>query len=51
MDDFKSKMIKMHEETAKLAALAKTGNFDEIKKQFGATGATCKSCHDDYKTK
>ena len=51
MDDFKSKMIKMHEETAKLAAVARTGNFDEIKKQFGATGATCKSCHDDYKTK
>lgn len=51
MDDFKSKMTKMNEETAKLAALAKTGSFDDIKKQFGATGGTCKACHDDYKSK
>lgn len=51
MDDFKAKMNKMNEETAKLAAVAKTGTFDEIKKQFGATGASCKACHDDYKSK
>jgi cytochrome c556 len=51
MDDFRSKMFKMHEETAKLSAVAKTGSFDEIKKQFGATGSTCKVCHDDYKNK
>ncbi len=51
MDDFKAKMTKMNEETAKLAAVAKTGTFDEIKKQFGATGASCKACHDDYKSK
>lgn len=51
MDDFKSKMNKMNEETAKLAAISKTGSFDDIKKQFGATGATCKACHDDYKNK
>ncbi|MBL8515164.1 MAG: cytochrome c [Betaproteobacteria bacterium] len=51
MDDFKAKMKKMNEETAKLAAVAKTGSFDDIKKQFGATGASCKACHDDYKNK
>jgi cytochrome c556 len=51
MDDFKTKMTKMNEETVKLAAIAKTGSLDEIKKQFGATGASCKACHDDYKNK
>jgi cytochrome c556 len=51
MDDFKSKMAKMNEEATKLAAVAKTGSFDDIKKQFGATGASCKACHDDYRNK
>jgi len=51
MDDFKSKMEKMQTEAAKLAVVAKTGNQDDIKKQFGATAGTCKSCHDDYRAK
>ncbi len=51
MDDFKGKMNKMNDETTKLAAMSKTGSFDEIKKQFGATAGTCKACHDDYKAK
>lgn len=51
MDDFKSKMAKTNEEVTKLAAIAKTGTQDEIKKQFGATGGSCKACHDDYKNK
>ncbi len=51
MDDFKAKMEKMQTEAAKLAAISKTGSFDEIKKQFGATGSSCKSCHDDYRNK
>lgn len=51
MDDFKARMSKMTDETAKLAAVAKTGSFDEIKKQFGATGSSCKSCHDEYKNR
>lgn len=49
--DFKAKADKMVEETTKLAAIAKTGSLDDIKKQFGATGATCKACHDDYRNK
>ena len=51
MDDFKSKLSKMNDEATKLAAISKTGSFDEIKKQFGATGASCKACHDEYKVK
>lgn len=51
MDDFKSKMAKMNEEATKLAAVARTGTLDDIKKQFGATGGSCKACHDDYRNK
>jgi len=51
MDDFKSRMTKMNDEAAKLAAVAKTGTFDEIKKQFGATAGSCKACHDEYRNK
>ncbi len=51
MDDFKAKMTKMNEETAKLAAVSKVGSLDDIKKQFGAVGASCKACHDDYRNK
>ncbi len=50
-DDFKAKMDKMNAETAKLAQVSRTASFDDIKKQFGATGATCKACHDDYRNK
>ena len=49
--DFKEKMDKMVNETKKLATVASAGSFDEIKKQFGATGGACKACHDDYKSK
>lgn len=49
--DFKEKMDKMVGETKKLVAVAGTGSFDEIKKQFGATGSACKSCHDDFRNK
>ena len=49
--DFKEKMDKMVGETTKLAAVARAGSFDEIKKQFGATGTACKACHDDYRSK
>jgi cytochrome c556 len=51
MDDFKAKMEKMQSESSKLAAVSKSGSMDDIKKQFGATGGTCKSCHDDYRSK
>jgi cytochrome c556 len=49
--DFKTKMDKMGVETTKLAQVSRSASFDDIKKQFGATGATCKACHDDYKNK
>lgn len=42
---------KMGTEATKLNAAAKTGNLDELKKAFGETAATCKACHDSYRSK
>jgi len=51
MDDFKAKMEKMQEETAKLAEVAQQGDFEALKAQVGATGKACKACHDKYRNK
>lgn len=40
---------KMQGEMTKLATVAKGGNIDAIKAQVGATGGTCKACHDDFR--
>ena len=48
-DKFKAAATKMQEEMAKLDAAAKTGNLDQIKAAFGATGQACKGCHDHFR--
>ncbi len=40
---------KFQDEATKLAAAAKTNNLDALKTAFGATAATCKGCHDDFR--
>jgi len=50
-DKFKAASQKLEDATVKLAAAAKTGNQDAIKAAFGATGETCKACHDDFRKK
>jgi cytochrome c556 len=49
----KDKFTQMHKATeaelAKLAAVAKGGDLNAIKPQFGAAGGSCKACHDAYK--
>jgi len=51
----KDKFTQMHNATAaelaKLAAVAKGGDLNAIKPQFGAAGASCKACHDAYRNK
>jgi cytochrome c556 len=51
----KDKFSQMHKTTeaelAKLAAVAKGGDLNAIKPQFGAAGASCKACHDAYRNK
>lgn len=46
---FKAASEKMQGEVVKLNAAAKTGNLDAIKTAFGATAASCKACHDDFR--
>lgn len=50
-EDFRAKMDKMNQETAKLGQVAQTGDFEALKAQVGETGKTCKSCHDKFKSK
>ena len=50
-DDFMQAARKFENETAKLAADAKTGDLDAIKAQFGATAKACKDCHGEFKSK
>ena len=40
---------KMQDEVTKLAVVAKSGNPEQLKTAFGAAGAACKSCHDDFR--
>jgi cytochrome c556 len=49
MDDFQKKMEAFQAEAGKLGDVAASGDREAIKAQFGATGKTCKSCHDDFK--
>jgi cytochrome c556 len=50
-----AKFKELNEDMAKkmvaLNAAAKTGNLDNIKTAFGATGAACKTCHDAFQEK
>lgn len=50
-DKVKAGADKFMKAAADLNAAAKSGNLDQIKKAFGATGQTCKACHDSYKDK
>ena len=49
MDDFQKKMEAFQAEASKLGDVASSGDREAIKAQFGATGKTCKSCHDAFK--
>jgi len=51
LDEFKEHLEEFRAETAKLATVAKSGDRAAIQAQLGATGKTCKGCHDEYKSK
>ena len=42
---------KMQEEAVKLNAVAKTGDVNAVRAQFGALAKACDNCHDDYRAK
>lgn len=48
---FKEASDKMVAESVKLAAATKTGNLDAVKTAFTATAASCKACHDAFRSK
>lgn len=48
---FKSAAEKMQTEMSKLAQVAKGGDLNAVKAQFGETGKACKACHDDFRKK
>ena len=48
---FKEAAEKMQAEVIKLAAAAKTGKLEDVKTAVGATGGTCKNCHDNFRNK
>lgn len=50
-EDFKSKLDAFKTEAAKLGPIAASGDRKAIGEQIGATGKTCKGCHDKYKEK
>ena len=47
---FKDHGDKLQAESVKLVAAARTNSLDNLKAQFGNTAATCKACHDNYRT-
>ena len=49
--DFESKMQDMAEALKKLAKAAEKGEKKDTIEAFKNAGGTCKSCHDDYKSK
>lgn len=51
LDDFQKKAEAAQAEAMKLADVAKTGHFEALKAQVGATGKACKACHDEYRNK
>ena len=50
-DKFRAAAQKTQDEVGKLAVAAKTGNIDQVKAAVGATGESCKACHDTYRNK
>lgn len=48
---FKEHSEKYQAEAVKLAVAAKSGKEDAFKAAFTATAGTCKSCHDDFRSK
>ena len=48
---FKAASEKMQLAAVDLNKAAQSGDLENIKKAFAATGASCKNCHDDFKKK
>lgn len=47
--DFEAANLKFVEATKKLSEVAKTGDFEAFKTQFGEVGKTCGGCHETFR--
>lgn len=50
-DQYKEAADNMQAAVAKLNTAAKVGNLESLKAAFGPAAATCKACHDDFRSK
>lgn len=50
-DKFKAAMDRYVAEATKMADVAKSGNADTFRTQFGVLSKTCSACHDDFRMK
>ena len=50
-DRFRQATILYQSEATKFNEVAKTGNVDNIKTQFGVLAKSCAACHDDFRNK
>ena len=50
-DKFKAAAAQMETAMAKLVGLAKGGDMNAIKGQFGEVGKSCRGCHQEFRTK
>jgi len=50
-DKFKVAMDRFQGEAAKLSEVAKGGNADQMRAQFGALVKSCAGCHDNFRVK
>jgi cytochrome c556 len=49
--DFQARATQLEQESAKLAAVAGSGDVKNIAVQFRVVGQTCSACHADYRQK
>lgn len=47
--EFGAKLRALQEQGSKLAAVAATGDLEQIRPQFQDTAATCKGCHKEFR--
>jgi cytochrome c556 len=48
---FKQALERFQSEAARMSEVAKTGNFDQIRVQYGALSKSCGNCHDNFRSK
>ena len=48
---FKQALERFQTEATRMSEVARSGNFDQIKTQYGAMSKSCGNCHDNFRSK